>query len=32
MSRVRWFDRNGVELFEGDWLDYAVDVVEGLLK
>lgn len=25
-------DRGAVELFEGDWLDYAADVVEGLLK
>lgn len=25
-------DKGAVELFEGDWLDYAADVVEGLLK
>ena len=25
-------DKGMIEMFEGDWLDYAADVVEGLLK
>ena len=25
-------DKGAVELFEGEWLDYAADVVENLLK